>query len=45
MEAGNRGAREAGVPSIGLDIELPHEQFENHYVDLASTSTTSSPAR
>jgi uncharacterized protein (TIGR00730 family) len=35
MEAGNRGAREAGVPSIGLDIELPHEQFENGYVDIA----------
>jgi uncharacterized protein (TIGR00730 family) len=35
MEAGNRGAREAGVPSIGLDIELPHEQFENEYVDLS----------
>jgi uncharacterized protein (TIGR00730 family) len=34
MEAGNRGARDAGVPSIGLDIELPHEQFENPYVDL-----------
>jgi uncharacterized protein (TIGR00730 family) len=35
MEAGNRGARDAGVPSIGLDIELPHEQFENDYVDLS----------
>jgi uncharacterized protein (TIGR00730 family) len=35
MEAGNRGAREAGVPSIGLDIELPHEQFENPYVDIS----------
>jgi uncharacterized protein (TIGR00730 family) len=35
MEACNRGARDAGVPSIGLDIELPHEQFENVYVDLS----------
>jgi uncharacterized protein (TIGR00730 family) len=35
MEAGNRGARDAGVPSIGLDIELPHEQFENGFVDLS----------
>ena len=35
MEAGNRGARDAGVPSIGLDIELPHEQFENQYVDIS----------
>jgi uncharacterized protein (TIGR00730 family) len=35
MEAGNRGARDSGVPSIGLDIELPHEQFENPYVDLS----------
>ena len=34
MEAGNRGAREAGATSIGLDIELPHEQFENLYVDI-----------
>jgi len=35
MEAGNRGARDAGVPSIGLDIELPHEQFENAHVDIS----------
>ncbi len=34
MEAANRGAREAGVPSIGLDIELPHEQAVNAWVDL-----------
>jgi uncharacterized protein (TIGR00730 family) len=35
MEAGNRGARDAGATSIGLDIELPHEQFENAYVDIS----------
>ena len=33
MEAANRGAREAGVPSIGLDIELPNEQGANPWVD------------
>jgi uncharacterized protein (TIGR00730 family) len=35
MEAGNRGARDAGAHSIGLDIELPHEQYENPYVDIS----------
>jgi uncharacterized protein (TIGR00730 family) len=37
MEAANRGARDAGVPSIGLDIELPHEQAMNEWVDLPLT--------
>ena len=34
MEAANRGAKKAHSPSIGLNIELPHEQHSNPYIEI-----------
>lgn len=32
MEAANRGAADAGAPTIGFNISLPHEQFPNPWI-------------
>ena len=39
MEAANRGAFEAGEPTLGFNITLPHEQHHNPYITPALNFT------